>query len=338
MIVRHGNDQRGSLIGTCREIVSMSFFEIFYIDVGGYMRKSKIYSKIDTLPSGDAGHDLISGCLVVEGGAFRGVYAQGVMDALMQEDINMQTTIGVSAGALGGMNYVAGQIGRSAKINLTYRHDSNYVSLRHHHKYKGIINFDFLLKNVPNYPLNQERFDDPNRRYVAVVTNCETGKTEFMERDNCSDIMTAIQASASMPFVSKMVLLDGKKYLDGGCSLKVPFQWAMKEGYEKIIVIRTRHKNYRYEKLEANHQALRFYGKRYPEFAQTLSLSNKRYNDDCDLLDKLEAEGKIFVISPSETWSVGRIESDMEKLGNWYWLGYQDMQKKMESLKKYLQK
>ena len=88
------------------------------------------YSKMDQIPQGNASENITEGCLVLEGGAFRGLYTQGVLDAMMQNDINLSCVIGVSAGALGGLNYVSGQIGRSARINLSYRHDSRYVGVK----------------------------------------------------------------------------------------------------------------------------------------------------------------------------------------------------------------
>ena len=68
-------------------------------DLGGIDRMSgKIYSHIDKIPSGSASRKVTEGCLVLEGGAFRGLYSQGFMDAMMKANINMQCTIGVSAG------------------------------------------------------------------------------------------------------------------------------------------------------------------------------------------------------------------------------------------------
>ena len=62
------------------------------------------------LPSGTASDKVTKGCLVLEGGAFRGVYTSGVLDYLMMHDVNFECVVGVSAGALNGVNYVAGQI------------------------------------------------------------------------------------------------------------------------------------------------------------------------------------------------------------------------------------
>ncbi|KIR02761.1 Patatin-like phospholipase [Lachnospiraceae bacterium TWA4] len=295
----------------------------------------KRYSRYNELPRGNASNKITEGCLVCEGGAFRGLYGQGVMDFLMQSDINMQCTVGVSAGAMAGMNYVAGQIGRSIRINLRYRNDPRYISLRHHRQYGGIVNFNFVLKNVPHYRLNAKRLHDPRRRFVAVATNCDTGKAEYLDQSNCSDVITAVQASASMPYISNKVELDGKKFLDGGCDVKIPYQWALDEGYEKIVVIRTRNENFRYEKEDNEKLPHRFY-RNDTEFADALSQTHKKYNEACENLINLHNEGRIFMISPSETWSVGRLEKDVEKLGDWYWLGYNDAKRMLPELNEYL--
>ena len=53
-------------------------------------------------------------------------------------------------------------------------------------------------------------------------------------------------------------------------------------------------------------------------------------------LAKLKEAGRIFMICPSEPPAVGRIEKDMEKLGELYYLGYNDAMRCMDALKAYL--
>ena len=74
------------------------------------MKKLQKYSGIDSLPEGRASDIITEGCIVLEGGAFRGVYTNGVLDALMEEDMNFRCTIGVSAGSMNAVNYITGQI------------------------------------------------------------------------------------------------------------------------------------------------------------------------------------------------------------------------------------
>ena len=298
---------------------------------------TNVYSGINEIPSGTASDNITEGCLVLEGGAFRGLYTQGVLDALMLNDINFRCVIGTSAGAMAGMNYVAGNIGRSARANLTYRHNSHYIGVKSIRKAHSIINLDFLLKDYNSIEmLNIRKFFDPERRFVAVCTNCSNGDTLYFERDNCGNIFDAIKASATMPFVSPMVNVDGIYCLDGGASCKIPYQWALDQGYDKVVVIKTRENGFR-KKVSERKPAHRIY-LNHQEFAEKLDNSPAAYNAQCDELEVLEQEGKLFVVSPSEHVTVSRVESDIEKLGALYWLGFNDATVNLDRLKEYLNK
>lgn len=304
------------------------------------MMKNKVYSGIDNILSGTAPDNVIEGCMVLEGGAFRGVYTEGVLDYLMTQGINMSCTVGVSAGAINAANYVSGQIGRSARTNLRFRHNSDYVGLGAIRKNDGIIGFDFLYNDLEKIePLDRERMYDKRKRIVSVVTNLLTGKEEYIDRDGCFDFLQAIRASASLPLVSKPVLVDGTPCLDGGCVCKIPFDWAINEGYEKIIVIKTREDSFRKPDEVKTEQIklANFIYKDYPEFAKVLPYNDVNYNEQCDRLDKLRDEGRVFVINPSEPVTIGRLEPDMEKLGELYFLGVEDAKRSFEELKKYLE-
>ena len=296
----------------------------------------KPYSRINDIRSGTASDVITKGCLVLEGGAFRGLYSQGAMDALMENDINFECIIGVSAGALGGMNYASGQIGRSARVNLGYRFDSDYIGLKSLLHAHSPIRLDFCLYDYQEIePFDKERFYSPDRRFVAVATNCKTGEAEFFEKGKCRDIFRAVKASASMPYISQMVNVDGKQCLDGGCSCKIPYKWAMDEGYQKIVVIRTREKDFRKE-VKEHHSVLDPYRK-FPEFYKKLISSDEEYNKTCIEMEELEKEGKLFVLYPSTKVTVSRVDKDIEKLGALYWQGYNDCLDRMDELKKYLE-
>ncbi len=295
----------------------------------------KIFSGIDSLPNGRSSEEVTPGCMVLEGGAFRGLYGEGVLDALMEAGINLECTIGVSAGALNGSNYVSGQIGRSARINLRYRHDSRYINWAGIFRNGGPINFDFAFYHVPDDHLDKARFWDPQKRFIAVTTDCRTGRPVCFDRDTCGDIFAAIQASSSMQFVSRPVLVDGIPCLDGGCSVKVPYRWALAKGFDKVVVVRTKPSDWRYENERQSTLALCYYHT-YPKFAETLSWSHARSNREYDELTRLEKEGRIFVIAPSEFIPVRKMEPDMEKLGSLYYLGYHDGQNAVGDLERYL--
>lgn len=100
----------------------------------------------------------------------------------MQNDLNMRCTIGVSAGAINGINYVSEQTGRSARINLTYRHYGKYIGLRAIPKNKGIVGFDFLYNELEQSDLlDRERFFDNSQRLQRIA---KQGKQNILTRMN----------------------------------------------------------------------------------------------------------------------------------------------------------
>lgn len=294
-----------------------------------------VYSHMDSIPTGRATSDLVEGCLVLEGGAFRGLYTQGLLDVLMHSGINLSCVIGVSAGALGGMNYVSGQIGRSARINIGFRHDSRYVgtqAMLHSH---SILDVSFLTEDRGILePFDIERFMRPEQRFVAVATNCLTGEPTYFEKDARTDVVTAARASATMPLIAPMAYVDGVPYYDGACSCKIPYRWAIEQGFEKIVVIRTQDIAYRKPLKELN-PAFRIY-RDYPHFLEALSGVDALYNDQCDEIERLYVEGRLYRIAPSEPVTIGKLEGDVEKLGDLYWLGCYDCMEHLDELRAYL--
>ena len=294
------------------------------------------YKDLYKIPIGKASEELTEGCIALEGGAFRGLYTQGVLDVLMENGINMSCVLGVSAGALGGMNYVSGQIGRSARVCLAYRYDKRYIGSRALLRSKSILDVSFLMESrgALAEPFDSERFFASKQRYVVLTTNCETGSTTYFEKGICSDIMAAARASASMPFITPEVKIGGFHYLDGGCSCKIPYQWAINQGYRKIILVRTRELAYRKPGKEST-LVFKAYS-RYPEFAEGYSHINREYNRQCEETEKLAERGRIYIIAPSRPVEISRIEKDLDKMADLYWLGVKDTIAQLDGIKEYL--
>ena len=296
---------------------------------------NKPYSRLSEITSGSAEGPIIDGCLVLEGGAFRGLYTQGFLDVLMQAGLNMSHVVGVSAGALSGMNYVAGQIGRSARINLGFRHDDRYIGARALLHSGSVLDIGFLTEDRQVLePLDEERFNRPGQTLIAVATNCLTGEPEYFEQSKCDDIALAVRASATMPYMSPMVDIGGIPYLDGGCSCKIPYEWALDKGFAKIVVVRTRDAGFRKDGRE--HKAAFKAYRDYPAFASRLAMSDVDYNRQCDDIERLHEEGALLRIAPSQPVEVSRLESDVEKLGELYWLGWRDAANKLDEMIDYL--
>ena len=279
--------------------------------------------------------------LVLEGGAFRSLYTSGVLDVLLKENIEANYVIGVSAGALTGMNYVSKQMGRTRDINIGFRDDKKYIGIEALKREHGLIGFDYLFndiskkKNVFDY----KAFKDSKQTFKAVITNCEKGITEYIDKDSCNEdeILKAVQASSSMPLCSKMVEFHDFHYLDGAVTNSIPINVPIDEGHKNILVLLTRDKNYR--KPEVSKTMKRVYKKvyaKYPELIEKLNTIPDRYNQTKDYINKLEKEGRIIVVQPKKAVTVSRLEKDKKKLQDLYDDGVNDMKEKLEELKSIL--
>ena len=254
--------------------------------------------------------------LALEGGSLRCLFSAGVTDLMMEKGLVWDGVIGVSAGALTGVNIVAEQKGRTAAVNLGYVNDPRYMGFRSLVRNKSIFNFDFLFGEISDtlIPLDRETFINSATKYTAVATSCVDGGVRYYEKSGVEDIYPAIRASASLPLLAPMVMVEGEPCLDGGLSVSIPYRRPLEEGYDKVVVT-TREHGYRKEPVSRAMARVyaRFY-RRYPELVRAILNVPRHYNAELDEIDRLEAEGKIFVIRPREPVTVSRTEKDVEKL------------------------
>ena len=232
----------------------------------------------------------------------------------MEKDIYFPAVAAVSAGGLNAVNYLARQPGRSARINLCYRHDPRYVGPLAVLRNRGVVGFHYLFGSLAEKePFDYATFNASTQRLVSVATNVNTGRAEYFEKDHRSDFIRAVIASASMPLCSLPVKIDGKPYLDGGCACPIPLDWALEQGYEHIVVVATREKGFR--KPVTSQRMVDLYSDFYashPRFFATLLTMDMRYNALMDRMDQLEEEGRIFVLRPGRPVDVGRFEGNTE--------------------------
>lgn len=283
---------------------------------------------------------MIDAALVLEGGSLRGMFTCGVLDTFLEEDIEFGYVNGVSAGGMNGMNYISKQIGRSLEINSRYLHDKRYISFKNMVNNRLLFNFDFLFGELSNHlvPYDFDAFFASPQKYEVVATRCRTGKPEYFAKGECEHILKAIQASASIPIMSKMIDVGGKKYLDGGVSLPIAYSRAFDLGYEKVVVILTREHGYRKKKLDRF--TLRGYERYFeplPELLEALKEVPDRYNRMQEEMDQLEEQGKLFIIRPEFPVLVSRVEQDKHKLEALYHEGQRIGRDKLKLLTEYLE-
>lgn len=273
---------------------------------------------------------------VLEGGAMRGMFTAGVLDVFLDNDITADCIVGVSAGALFGVNFLSEQKGRVIRYNKRFNKDKNYMGLLPLIREGNIFSTKYAYDEVPRRldPFDDEAFKKSPVPFYAVMTDIETGEPEYVRINSVFEQMDTLRASGSMPFVSRPVEINGGKFLDGGISDSIPFEWLANQGCDRLIVILTRDMEYR--KKPMNKALVKTYGLKYPKVAEKLLNRHSLYNKSVELLKKWESEGRAFVIRPSQEIKIGRIEKDPDKLQSVYELGLRDGQAVLNSLREYL--
>lgn len=279
--------------------------------------------------------------MVLEGGATRGVFTAGALDYLMERDTYVSHVIGVSMGSCNAADYVSRQPGRTRDCCIPESRAAGYIyGPRKLIKERSLMNMDMIFDKYPNelYPFDYETYFGSEMKCDIVATNCLTGKAEFLdERADRGRLMKICRASCSMPLLTPIVNVDGVPYLDGGIADSVPIRRAEEIGNEKIVVILTRNKGYRKKPLPRGIERLyRHQYKSYPNFIRTAVTRSLYYNRTMNHIDRLEQEGRIFVLRPLVK-PVSRMEQNRDTLLAFYDHGYHLMEREYERLMKYLQ-
>ena len=261
--------------------------------------------------------------LVLEGGGMRGVFTSGVLDAFMKHNLYFKYIVAVSAGACNGMSYVSRQPRRARVSNIDYLARYKYIGIRHLVTQGCIFDRELLYDKFPNQllPFDFDEYFKHAKDFEMVTTNCLTGKAMYLsETSDRQRSLDIVRASSSLPYVSKIVTVDGIPMLDGGIIDSIPINRAIETGHEHNVVILTRNKGWRDTGKDRKVPA--FIYKNYPRLRVALSHRHVVYNQQIDLIDRLEAEGKITCIRPMRPMEVGRIENDVEKLERLYEEGF----------------
>ncbi|MFQ9510367.1 MAG: patatin family protein [Lachnospiraceae bacterium] len=276
--------------------------------------------------------------LILEGGGNRGIFTAGVLDYLMEQNFYVPYVAGVSAGACNAVDYVSKQIGRTKQCMIITSDDKPTMSLRYLLEKRSLIDMERIFDYYPNekFPFDFDSYFSSKTKCELVVTNCRTGKAEYLDdREDKLRLMNIAKASSSLPFVTPMIELDGEHYLDGGIADAIPIRRSLNLGYKKNIVILTREKGYRKVRSKGSEKLSVILYKEYPEIVKLLHYRHILYNKTLDFVERLEQEGHIYVIRPDEV-IVSRTEKKMERMEAFYKQGYEIAERNFDKIKEYV--
>lgn len=278
--------------------------------------------------------------LVLEGGAMRGLFTAGIIDVLMEEGVEFDGVIGVSAGACFGCNYKSGQIGRTLRYNLKYCKDPRMAGFRSLLFTGDIYGAEFCYRDIPKKldVFDNEAFINSPMEFHVVATDINTGKPVYHKCvDGYDNDLDWIRASASMPLVSRIVNVDGMELLDGGISDSIPLKYYQSIGYEKNLVILTRPEGY-VKGPNKLMPLMQIRMRKYPNFVKTMANRHNDYNEAIRFIREEEKKGTTFVLCPDEELPINRVEHDPARIQNVYEIGRQTALKNLDKIKAFLEK
>lgn len=277
--------------------------------------------------------------LVLEGGGMRGLFSAGVLDALLElKELSVNGIVGVSSGALFGVNYVSKQKERAVRYNKKYADDKRYMGLHSWITTGNAVNKDFAFYELPCKLdiFDNEAFKKAETDFYVVMTNVESGKPEYVLIEDAFAQMEYLRATSALPFASKIIEINGKKYLDGGISDSIPIDFCESLGYDKIIAVLTRPEGtYKEDKLGFLYKLVY---RKYPNLVNSLLNMATDYEKVLAKIKDLENKGKIFVVRPPEVLKIGRLEKNRDKIQKVYDTGLNTGLKELDNIVKYLNK
>ena len=251
--------------------------------------------------------------LVVEGGGFRAIFAAAAVDVLASHYIHPNRIATVSAGAAYSLSLLSQQSNRNPKT-IAFVNNPNYCGLKYYFREGNFFNWNFAYKTIPTelLPLDYHKITEYPGLFEVAVTNCLTGKSEFLPIASADpdDVCRKLAATSALPFLSKPVMIDGTPYLDGGLSVSIPVD---RIGDKPAIVVLTQPSGF-VKKAVKPRWFVSWYYRNYPELVRTILNRHCMYNNTLAQIELLERQGKIFVIRPIKAIPIGRLENKPELL------------------------
>ncbi len=261
--------------------------------------------------------------LVLEGGGMRGVFTSGVLDAFMKHSLYFPYVVAVSAGACNGLSYMSRQPRRARYSNIDMLQKYGYISLKSLLTQGSIFDPNILYDRFPNeiVPFDYDAYRNNPATFEMVTTNCLTGRAEYLSEKRDAARMTAIaKASSSLPYVAQITEVDGVPMLDGGITDSIPVVRAIDMGYSPNVVVLTRNRGFR--SAEPDFKVPRLFYKEYPRLRVALSHHVEAYNQQLELIERMEDWGEVIVIRPQRPMEVDRLCRDTAKLERLYEEGF----------------
>jgi predicted patatin/cPLA2 family phospholipase len=257
--------------------------------------------------------------LVVEGGALRGVFSTGLLDGFLEAQFNpFDLFIGVSSGASNLAAFLAGMIGRNRSIYMDYSLRPDFISFPKFLRGGHLLDLDWLWDiTIREIRLNLETIYSRAKPFVVVLTDVQTGDAQY-KLTGAHDLEHVLKASSAMPLLYRAYPeVDGRPMTDGGVADSIPVGEAIRRGARRIMVIRSRHRDYMKRPGLSEH-VMRWHVRHYPFLQQAMAKRVERYNEAVALIRRPPEGASIIEICPPASFRVSRLSQDRRILQEGY--------------------
>lgn len=281
--------------------------------------------------------------ILLEGGAMRSIFTAGILDYYLEHNIDIPNVMAISAGAYAGMNYVSGQKGRIIDAVVEPMRTQKMLGPSVFFKTGEFFNMDLLFNKISkgDCPFDFEAFKNSGKRFITSTIDCNTGESVYFDKfDSLDEFLNIVRVANSLPLLSKVGYLNGTPMMDGGMADAIPIARALKEGWDKLIVVVTRDINYRKSAKGDiyNSKFVKLFYHKYKGLLKAIDVRPGRYNESVDIVNRLADEGRVFLYRPPEGVKLTNNESNPDVLIKYYKVGYDCAAARHDELMEFLEK
>lgn len=200
--------------------------------------------------------------LVLEGGGVKGAYQIGALMAVRELLVEFDGVVGTSIGAINGAIYLEGgysklfDVWNEIQTNTVFDLSDEETAALKGLDLKPAILRVMLEKKLGTFKMLESSYEKSQKFFETIVNEEDiraSGKDYGLVTFNISDMQPVekmmdeidegklvdyIIASATFPIFPPKII-DDKKYIDGGVYDNMPINLLVKNGYDKMLVIRT---------------------------------------------------------------------------------------------------
>ena len=278
--------------------------------------------------------------LVLEGGGFRGCYTAGALTWLYEHGYMFDYTVSISATAIYSLYYAAEMPQQMYDISVKAVTDPHMIGIAAIFTEGALVGYNYMADHYvrPTYMEALQKVRNSDREIEIGMFNMTQQKLQYKNKFELDDNADILKASCTLPISGRMTTVDGQQYLDGGIDTMVSTARAKEKGYDKMLVIVTKDKNYvRKPNGFFLSALLKTIYHKFPKMLEILDHRTEAYYSQMDSVYQLEKEGKGILIRPSRDCGVKRFSGNEEQLKEMFQLGWQDMEDRKDELKAFIE-